>query len=82
MPNKTLLIDARPALTLNEFYACFGRAFMPGRPVATNLDGFADYLRELQAHSLVLSGCRLSVADYTSVANVCSALGVQLKTHA
>lgn len=80
MPTKTLLIDARPARTLPEFLALFTAAALPGRSAATNLDGFADYLRESRLHCIVLRDCRLQIPEYRAVADVCQALGVRLTT--
>lgn len=81
MPNSTLLIDARAATTLPELYTRLADAWGWGdRPAPTNLDGFADAIREVQLSSVVLSGCRLSISDYTRLANVCRDLGVRLST--
>ncbi|MDU0479251.1 hypothetical protein QVA66_08370 [Staphylococcus chromogenes] len=80
MPNKTLLLDARPARTLPEVFAAFTQAALPGRPAATNLDGFADYVREARINAIVLHGCRLQIPDYQILADVCQQLKVRLKT--
>ncbi|AKK03620.1 hypothetical protein [Corynebacterium epidermidicanis] len=85
MPNnthtsKTLLLDARRAFTLDEFFAQFSAAALPGRPVATNLDGFADYVRETRLGGLVLRGCRLSIPEYQRLADVARELGLKLTT--
>ncbi|QGU01612.1 hypothetical protein CKALI_03645 [Corynebacterium kalinowskii] len=77
MPNSTLLIDARRASTLPEAYALIAGNH---QPTPRNLDGFADYLREVQVKALVLRGCRLQIRDYTSLANVCRDQGVKIST--
>lgn len=77
MPNSTLLIDARRSPTLPELYRAVTINY---QPVPRNLDGFADFLRETRVSCIVMQGCRLSIADYTLLANVCRDEGVQLHT--
>ncbi|QTH59172.1 hypothetical protein J5O04_10225 [Corynebacterium hindlerae] len=77
MPNKTLLIDARRATTLPQLFALVAGAH---QPTPRNLDGFADFVRDTHLAALVLKGCRLQVADYTTLANVCRDLGVRVET--
>ncbi|MEJ5928924.1 hypothetical protein WG915_09920 [Corynebacterium sp. H128] len=79
MPNKTLLIDARPATNLAELYAALA-AGINYHPIPRNLDGLADLLREARLNCLVLSQCRLSIADYKKLADVCQDLGIRVAT--
>lgn len=77
MPNKTLLIDARHHSTLPDVFSALSGTY---QPTPRNLDAFADYLRETQVKAIVLRGCRLSISDYTLLANVCRDEGVSVTT--
>lgn len=77
MPNKTLLIDARPATTLSELLPLLAGGHLP---TPRNLDAFADFVRETGVKAIVLRGCRLSISEYTSFANVCRDERVRLTT--